>query len=177
MIAALLLATVQPGADPRPRPAELMQASRCAVEAATDGDIPGARLQPVEAAPPCLAAIFAELAGAARLVAGPEAETILLSVKVARAFGQAVLAHGSPGDPLVHYATDLHPILAIVGREWDHYRSPDGDLGWSGFLLVLNGGRTQVRTIDGPSLAGFHDEAVRLDSEFFPGKAVAGTRD
>lgn len=173
MLAALLLAVVQPEPDPRPRPAELMQASRCMAEAERSPYALAPQLQPVETVPPCLAAIFAELASAARTIAGPEAETVLLSVKVARGFSQAVLLHGSAGDPLVHYAIDMGPVPAILGREWDHYRSPDGDLGWSGFLLVLRADRAEVRAIEGAGLAGFYDEAVRLEAEFFPGKSVA----
>jgi hypothetical protein len=171
------LALFQHGDEPVSRPAELLQARSC------QADVPG---EPVEQwteegnlllsldiVPACLVPIFSSLGAEASSLAGSEEATAVLHVAVGRAFNTAILLYSAPADRHVHYVDALDPIFDILASEWSDYLSADGDLGWSGFVLVVNGGDIRVRPLaSNTSPFAAYEIGTQLEAEFFPAKQL-----
>jgi hypothetical protein len=168
----LALALSQPAdADPPARPAELLQARACreAAESLASGD--GEVLLSVETVPSCLEGIFKALGSESRRLAGRADATAVLRVGIGRAFNSTTLLFSSGADPAIHYVDDLQSITDILSHEWSEYQSPDGELGWSGFVLVADPDGTRVRFLTSAvSPLEAYENAIELEAEFFPGK-------
>jgi hypothetical protein len=154
------------------RPAELLQARSCRDNLAVQPmPNPANDLLDAETAPPCLKGIFKVLSAEALRLAGRDDATAVLFVGVGRAFNSATLLFSSDADAVIHYAQDLGPISETLSAEWSEYLSPDGELGWSGFVLVADHRRTRVRFLTSASSPfAAYESAVQLEAEFFPGK-------
>lgn len=164
-----------PAQSPRSRPIELLQAKSCqagsGIPATRVTELPTDRLVSLDELPPCLAEVMKRLqASIGQLVENPEAKAVL-QVSVGRAWSQAGLMFSSPADPKIHYVDDIGPVSEMVASEWANYVSADGELGWSGLVLVVDKEVTRARLSTSPeSPLGAYESLLQLEVEFFPNK-------
>lgn len=157
---------------PDGRPAELLQAKGCVGEPPQPGgnELRAGGLVSVDTLPACLQASLTAVAQRAVEIAGDARAKVVLRARVGRAFAEASLFHALPKSDVVHQPADIALVMDMLSREWVDYVSPDGELGWSGFLLVVEKGRTRVRMLardPSPDDIMLHSDRIR--DEFFRG--------
>ena len=157
------------------RPEGLLQASRCV------GGAPGEALAPPPSGallrlsdlPACLQPAFAALAAAVAADASEPPQKAVLRARIARQYYEASAYYQPTGRQIVLMPPEIDRAMDVLQNEWPAYASPDGDLGWSGFLLVLEGDEPRVRIMeDDPRPGDFWHHSEAILSEFFPGATV-----
>ena len=157
---------------PAARPAELLQARDCGGgrQAAIRLGSGRSELIPVDELPRCLAGTFRLLSRRAVAIAGDPNAKVVVRARVGRGFSEVSLQHSVAGTRFVRQPRNVEPILDVLGDQWGDYRSPDGELGWSGFLLVIDGGQARLRFLSDEADAGdVWLSSNRIQEEFFPG--------
>ena len=160
------------GQDPPGRPAELLQSKRCRKSAPAAASLKAwpLSLVAVDSVPECLAPAFRDLADRALAIAGDPKAKVVVRARVGRDWSEASMHYALPGSAWIRQPADIAPIIEFLSSEWEDYTSRDGELGWSGFLLVVADGRIQVRFLTNePHLRDIAFNAKAIDEEFFPG--------
>ena len=123
--------------------------------------------------PDCLQPAFAALAAAVAADASEPTQKAVLRARIARQYYEASAYYQPNGTQIVRIPAEIDRAMDVLQREWPDYASPDGDLGWSGFLLVLDGDEPRVRVMeDEPRPGDFWHHSEAIVSEFFPGATV-----
>ena len=123
--------------------------------------------------PACLRPTFAALAAAVAAGASEPPDKAVLRVRIARAFYEASAYYRPQGKQIVFLPAEIGPVLDVVQQDWPDYASPDGELGWSGFVLVAEGDDVRVRVMEEePQPGDVWRHSGEILGEFFPGLPV-----
>jgi len=155
-------------------PEDLLQASRCADRSPSEAGLAvrSGILLRLDELPDCLRPAFVSLADAVAASVGERPRKAVVRARIARQYYEASAYYQPGGLEVVYMPSEIAPIMDVLQREWPDYVSAEGDLGWSGFLLVLDGEEVRVRVMEDELRPGdiwLHSEEII--GEFFPGLA------
>jgi hypothetical protein len=152
-------------------PGALLQARRCTARPAEETlSLSAGTLVTADDLPVCLRPAFAALAAGLAEVAGEPIERAVARVRIGHYYYEGSAYYQPRGRKVVYLPAQIDPIMDALQQEWPEYESASGDLGWSGFLLVIDGNDLRVRLIgDEPRPGDIWLHSERIIDEFFPG--------